>query len=97
MHVGVTSDAGSSGSRLGVSVHVAEVEADYKVHSSVLDGEGKGLNQVEGVEEGSHRSLHQAALRNTITWHLQAKHRPAIALQVESAANAEHTEYQHTC
>ena len=73
MHVGVTSDAGSSGSRRGVSVHVAEVEADYKVHLSVLDGEAKGLNQVEGVEEGCHCSLHKAALGNTITWHLQAK------------------------
>ena len=40
MHVGVTSGAGSSGSWLRVSVHVAEVEADYKVHPSVLDGGG---------------------------------------------------------
>ena len=37
MHVGVI-----SGSRLGVSVRVVEVEADYKVHPSVLDGGGGG-------------------------------------------------------
>ena len=96
MHLGVTSGAGSSGSRLGVSVHVVEVEADYKVHPSALDGEDKGLKRVEHVEEGCHRSLHHAALGNTITWHLQEKQACHGAAN-EPAANAEHTVYQHTC
>ena len=87
--------AGSSGSRLGVSVHVAEVEADYKVDPSALDGEDKGLKRVEDV--GCHRSLHQTALRDTITRHLEAKRRPAMATQIEPAENAEHTVYPHTC
>ena len=56
--------AGSSRSWLGVSVHVAEVEADYKVDPSALDGEDKGLKQVEDVS--CHRSLHQTALRDTL-------------------------------
>ena len=68
---------------------VAEVEADYKVHSSALDGEDKGLKWVEDV--GCHCSLHQTALRGTFTWHLQAKRRAALATQIEPAAHAEYS------
>lgn len=67
-------------------MHVAEVEADHKVDSSPLDGEDKGLKWVEDVR--CYWSLHQAALKNTLTRHLQAKCRAAMASQIEPAGHS---------